>query len=327
LREISFLEAIREALSEEMKRDERVFLLGEDIGVLGGAFGQTKGFIGQFGEERIRDTPISESAIIGAAVGSSLLGMRPVAEIMFNDFSTLAMDQIINQAAKMRFLSGGQVTVPIVIRMQGGAGKRKAAQHSQSFESIFAHIPGLKVVMPSTPYDAKGLLKTSIRDNNPVIFIEHGSLYGMRGPVPEEDYSVSLGVSDIKKEGKDISIVTYSFMVHKVLNAAQQLGAEGINAEVIDLRTLRPLDIDTVIRSIKKTHRAVVAHEACITGGFGGEILSRIVEEGFDYLDAPLKRVGLPDVPVPYAKLMEDLIVPTEVTITKAVKEVMGKVG
>jgi pyruvate/2-oxoglutarate/acetoin dehydrogenase E1 component len=325
VKEISFVEAIREALTEEMRRDDRVFLLGEDIGVLGGAFGQTKGLMDLFGEERVRDTPISESAIAGAAIGASLLGMRPVAEIMFNDFSTLAMDQIINQAAKLRFLSGGRVASPLVIRMQGGAGKRKAAQHSQSLEAIYAHIPGLKVVVPSNPYDAKGLLKSSIRDDNPVIFIEHGSLYAFKGPVPEEDYTVPLGVSDIKREGKDISILTYSIMVHKALSAAEKLAETGVSAEVIDLRTLKPLDTRTVIESIKKTHRAVIVHEACVTGGFGAEILAKIVEEGFDYLDAPLKRVGIPDVPVPYAKSLEDFIVPKEETIVKAVQDVMTK--
>jgi pyruvate/2-oxoglutarate/acetoin dehydrogenase E1 component len=251
--------------------------------------------------------------------------MRPVAEIMFTDFSTLAMDQIINQAAKIRFLSGGQVSVPLVIRMQGGAGRRKAAQHSQSLEAIYAHIPGLKVITPSTPYDVKGLLKSSIRDDNPVIFIEHGSLYGQKGLVPEDEYTIPIGVADVKREGGDVTIVSYSYIVHTVLAAAERLQAEGIRAEVIDLRTLRPLDVQTLVASVRKTHRAVIVREACITGGFGAEIVSRIVEEAFDYLDAPLKRVGTPDVPIPYAKTMEDFIFPNEQTVMTAVKDVLYK--
>ncbi len=320
---MSFVEAIREAFVEEMQRDESVFLLGEDIGIMGGAFGQTKGLLQMFGEERVRDTPISEAAIVGAAIGASLLGMRPVAEIMFTDFSTISMDQIINQAAKIRYLAGGQVVVPIVVRMQGGAGKGKAAQHSQSFEGIYTHIPGLKVVAPSTPKDAKGLLKSAIRDNSPVIFIEHGSLYSLTGSVPEGDYTVPLGLPEIKREGKDVTVVTYSFMVHKALAASQILGKRGIDLEIIDMRTLSPLDIGIVVKSVQKTNRVVIAHEACVTGGLGGEIAAQITEQAFDYLDAPIKRVGLPDIPVPYSKGLERLVVPNEATIIKAVEEVM----
>lgn len=323
MRTITYLEAIREALIEEMQRDERVFLLGEDIGILGGAFGQTKGLLEMFGEQRVRDTPISEAAIVGAAVGASLLGMRPVAEIMFNDFATIAMDQIINQAAKIRFLSGGQVSVPMVLRMQGGAGKRKGAQHSQSLEAIYCHIPGLKVVAPSTPHDVKGLLKASIRDDNPVIFLEHSNLYSRKGSVSEKDEAIELGVSEVKRVGRDVTIVAYSFMVEKALAAAEALSGQNLEAEVVDLRTLKPLDIKPVVQSIQKTNRVVIVHEACLTCGLGGEISARIVEQAFDYLDAPIRRVGLPDVPVPYAKSLEDFVVPNETTIMEAVLDVM----
>ena len=323
MKETTVLEAIREAIAEEMERDSNVFMIGEDIGQFGGALGQTKGLFERFGDERILDTPISEAAIVGAAVGASMLGMRPIADIMFTDFSTLAMDQIINQAAKARFMSGGKVSVPMVIKMQSGAGRGKAAQHSQSFEAIYSHIPGLKVVMPSTPYDAKGLFKSAIRDNDPVVYMEHGSLYGIKGQLPEEDYTVPMGVGDIKREGKDISIITYSYMVHKALGAAEILEADGIDAEVVDLRTLRPMDTEIITASVKKTHRAVVLHEACITGGIGGEIVAKIAENVFDYIDAPIKRVGIPDVPIPYAKSLEDTIVPNEETLISCIKTVL----
>ena len=323
MKETTVLEAIREAIAEEMERDSNVFMIGEDIGQFGGALGQTKGLFERFGDERILDTPISEAAIVGAAVGASMLGMRPIADIMFTDFSTLAMDQIINQAAKARFMSGGKVSVPMVIKMQSGAGRGKAAQHSQSFEAIYSHIPGLKVVMPSTPYDAKGLFKSAIRDNDPVVYMEHGSLYGIKGQVPEEDYTIPMGVGDIKREGKDISIITYSYMVHKALGAAEILEADGIDAEVVDLRTLRPMDTEIITASVKKTHRAVVLHEACITGGIGGEIVAKIAENVFDYIDAPIKRVGIPDVPIPYAKSLEDTIVPNEETLISCIKTVL----
>lgn len=323
MKETTVLEAIREAIAEEMERDRNVFMIGEDIGQFGGALGQTKGLFERFGDERILDTPISEAAIVGAAVGASMLGMRPIADIMFTDFSTLAMDQIINQAAKARFMSGGKVSVPLVIKMQSGAGRGKAAQHSQSFEAIYSHIPGLKVVMPSTPYDAKGLFKSAIRDNDPVVYMEHGSIYGIKGHVPEEDYTIPMGVGDIKREGKDISIITYSYMVHKALAAAEILEADGIDAEVVDLRTLRPMDTEIITASVKKTHRVVVLHEACITGGIGGEIVAKIAESVFDYIDAPIKRVGIPDVPIPYAKSLEDTIVPNEEKLIACIQGVM----
>ena len=323
MKEITVLEAIREAIAEEMERDRNVFMIGEDIGQFGGALGQTKGLFERFGDERILDTPISEAAIVGAAVGASMLGMRPIADIMFTDFSTLAMDQIVNQAAKARFMSGGKVSVPVVIKMQSGAGRGKAAQHSQSLEAIYSHIPGLKVVMPSTPYDAKGLFKSAIRDDDPVVYMEHGSLYGIKGQIPEEDYTLPIGVGDIKREGKDISIVTYSYMVHKALAAAETLASEGIDAEVVDLRTLRPMDTDIIIDSIKKTHRVVVLHEACVTGGIGGEIVAKIAENAFDYIDAPIKRLGIPDVPIPYAKSLEDTIIPNEEKLIACIKAVL----
>lgn len=323
MKETTVLEAIREAIAEEMERDRNVFMIGEDIGQFGGALGQTKGLFDRFGDERILDTPISEAAIVGAAVGASMLGMRPIADIMFTDFSTLAMDQIINQAAKARYMSGGKVSVPVVIKMQSGAGRGKAAQHSQSFEAIYSHIPGLKVVMPSTPYDAKGLFKTAIRDNDPVVYMEHGSLYGIKGQIPEEDYTIPMGAGDIKREGKDISIITYSYMVHKALAAAETLEADGIDAEIVDLRTLRPMDTEIIIDSVKKTHRVVVLHEACVTGGIGGEIVAKIAENVFDYIDAPIKRVGIPDVPIPYAKSLEDTIVPTKEKLIACIKAVM----
>jgi len=323
LRTITVLEAIREAISEEMASDTNVFMIGEDIGQFGGALGQTKGLLEKFGEDRIIDTPISEAAIVGAAVGASMLGMRPIADIMFTDFSTIAMDQIINQAAKAKFMSGGKVSVPIVIRMQGGAGRGKAAQHSQSFEAIFSHIPGLKVVMPSTPYDAKGLLKTAIRDNDPVVFIEHGSLYKIKGGIPDEEFTIPLGVGEIKRAGSDISVITYSYMVHTALAAAEVLAEEGIYAEVVDLRTLRPMDTAMIMESVKKTHRVVVLHEACVTCGFGGEIVARIAENVFDYIDAPIKRLGVPDVPIPYAKSLENTILPDAEKLITCIKNIL----
>ena len=323
MKKITVLEAIREAISEEMDRDANVFMIGEDIGRFGSALGQTKGLFEKFGAARIIDTPISEAAIVGAAVGASILGMRPIADIMFTDFSTIAMDQIINQAAKAKFMSGGKVSVPIVIRMQGGAGRGKAAQHSQSFEAIFSHIPGLKVVMPSTPYDTKGLLKTAIRDNDPVVFIDHGSLYGVKGEVPDEDFTLPLGRGEIKRPGSDVSVITYSYMVHTALAAAETLAKEGIDIEIVDLRTLRPMDTEIILESVKKTHRAVVLHEACVTGGLGGEIVARIADSAFDYIDAPIKRVGVPDVPIPYAKSLEDTILPNEEKLIACIRNVL----
>jgi pyruvate/2-oxoglutarate/acetoin dehydrogenase E1 component len=322
-RQISYREAIAEAIREEIARDDKVFLMGEDVGVLGGAFGSTKGLYREFGEDRVRDTPISETAIIGFALGAAMAGMRPIAEIMRVDWMTICMDEIVNQVAKMHYLSGGRPRVAMVIRAATEGGIGLGAQHSQSFESWFVHVPGLKVVMPSTPYDAKGLLKAAIRDPNPVIFLEPGVLYGTSGPVPAEDYVIPLGKADIKREGKDVTIAVWGTMVLKALNAARTLAGEGIEVEVIDPRTLRPLDIETIIESVKKTGRLVVAHEAMKTCGVGAEIAALVQEKAFDYLDAPIKRVATPDVIIPVNRNLERIVLPQEEQIVEAVKSVL----
>ena len=321
-RQISYREAIAEAIREEMARDEKVFLMGEDVGVLGGAFGATKGLFQEFGEDRVRETPISETAIIGFALGAAMAGMRPIAEIMRVDWMTICMDEIVNQVAKMHYLSGGRPRVAMVIRAATEGGIGLGAQHSQSFESWFVHVPGLKVVMPSTPYDAKGLLKAAIRDSNPVIFLEPGVLYGTSGPVPAEDYLIPLGKADIKREGKDTTIVVWGTLVLKALNAAQTLANEGIEVEVVDPRSLRPLDIETIIESVKKTGRLVVAHEAMRTCGVGAEIAALVQERAFDYLDAPIQRVAAPDVIIPVNRNLERTVLPQEEHIVRAVKSV-----
>jgi len=322
MKEITYREALREALREEMLRDKSVFLLGEDIGRhWGGAFGVTKGLAEEFGDERVRDTPISESAIIGVGVGAAITGMRPVAEIMFGDLSALAMDQICNQAAKIRYMFGGQVSVPLVIRTPFGAGVNIASHHSQSLEAWFMHTPGLYVAVPSTPYDAKGLLKTAIRGGNPVFFVEHKLLYPVKGTIPEEDYTVPFGVADVKREGSDATIVATLYMVHKALAAAEQLNKEGINAEVVDPRTLSPLHKQAIVKSVKKTGRMVVVTEDCKTSGASAEIAAVVAEEATDYLDAPIKRVAEPDTPIPFSPTMEQFVVPNEKSIVKAVKE------
>jgi pyruvate/2-oxoglutarate/acetoin dehydrogenase E1 component len=325
VREISYSEAIREALSQEMRRDERVFLMGEDIGVYGGAFGVTLGMIDEFGEERIRETPISEGVIAGAAIGAALVGMRPVAEIMFMDFVTIALEQLVNQGAKLRYMFGGHATVPMVLRTPAGSGTGAAAHHSQSLEAWLVHVPGLKVVMPSTPYDAKGLLLSSIRDPNPVMFVEHKLLYPRKGPVPEHDYEVPLGLGEVKREGTDLTIVATSIMVPRSLQAAEQLSAEGIEAEVVDPRTLRPLDLETIEASVKKTGRVLIVHEAPITGGFGGEVAARIAGgAAFEYLEAPIKRFCGLDTPIPYNRTLEYYTVPQPETIAAAARELAG---
>lgn len=319
-------EAVNEALREEMEADPRVFLLGEDIlDPWGGTFRVTEGLSTRFGTERVRETPISEAAIVGCAIGAALLGMRPVAEIMFLDFTAMAMDQIVNQAAKLRYMTGGQTSVPIVIRIAGGAGRSSAAQHSQSLEAWFTHVPGLKVVMPSTPYDAKGLLKAAIRDPDPVIFIEHKMAYGVRGPVPEEDYVVPLGVADVKRPGKDVTVIATSRQVLRALEAAEQVAREdGYDVEVVDPRTLYPLDKATIVASVKKTNRAVVVHEAAKRGGWGGELLSLIVEETFDYLDAPVVRVAAPNTPIPFAPVMEEFVIPDVADIVAGIRQALA---
>lgn len=310
-REISYAEAVREALRIAMRQDERVFVLGEDVGVYGGAFGVTDGLLEEFGAERVRDTPISEAAIAGAAIGSALVGMRPVAEIQFMDFITLCMEQLVLQAAKMRFMFGGKARVPLVLRTPAGAGTGAAAQHSESLEAWFVHVPGLKVVMPSTPYDAKGLLLAAIADDNPVIFVEHKLLYKTKGHVPEDYYTIPLGESEIKRAGMDLTIIATSVMVARALAAAEQLAREGIEAEVVDPRTLKPLDAEPLIESVCKTGKALVVHEAPITGGFGGEVAAQLVaSRAFAYLDAPVRRLAGLDIPIPYNRELEKRAVP-----------------
>lgn len=321
MRELSYVQALNEAIREEMLRDEKVFMLGEDIaGVHGGAFKVSKGLTEEFGSERIRNTPISEAAIIGAALGAAITGMRPIAELMYMDFSAVAMDQIINQVAKIRYMLGGQARVPLVIRGQGGSGRGNAAQHSQSLETWFCHIPGLIVIQPSTPYDAKGLLKSAIRNDNPVMFVEHKMLYSSRGMVPEEEYLVPIGEAEIKRAGTDVTIIATSWMVPRALGAAEQLAADGVNAEVIDPRTLVPLDKETILSSVRKTNRTVVVHEATRFLGIGSEIAAMIQEEAFDDLDAPVFRLGGKFAPIPFSPVLEKSAIPTQEEIVAAVK-------
>lgn len=312
-RELSYSEAIREGMRQAMERDERVFLLGEDIGVYGGAFGVTGDLVHQFGPERVLDTPISELGIVGAAVGAALTGMRPVAEIQFSDFMTLSMEQLVNQAAKIHFMFGGKASVPMVVRAPGGSGTGAAAQHSQSLEAWFAHVPGLKVVQPATPYDAKGLLLAAISDPNPVLIFEHKLLYKTKGPVPEEPYEVAIGTAAVRRHGRDLTIIATSVMVSRALAAAERLAADGIDAEIIDLRTIRPIDTQTLIASVSATGRVLIVHEACLTGGIGAEIAAIIAgSEAFEFLDAPIRRLGGRDVPIPYNPTLERNAVPQE---------------
>ncbi len=313
-----YWEAVRDAMREEMLRDPRVFVMGEDVGLYGGAYGATRGLFDEFGRERVMDTPISEALIGGAAVGAAMTGMRPVAEIMYVDFTPLAMDQIANQGAKNRYMFGGKTAVPMVIRTEGGAGRSIAAHHSQSLEALWTHFPGIYVVMPATPYDAKGLLKAAIRNDNPVMFIEHKMLYGVEGPVPEEDYVVPLGVADVKREGSDVTIVSYSRMVLRALEAAEELAKQGISAEVVDLRSLKPLDLETVVASVRKTGRIVGVTEAYKTGSYLSELFTLVNEAAFDWLDAPMVRVTALDVPVPMSETLEDAAIPSVERIVKA---------
>jgi 2-oxoisovalerate dehydrogenase E1 component len=306
-----------------MKHDPNVFIFGEDVGLYGGAYGATRGLFEEFGPDRVIDTPISEATIAGAAVGAAMTGMRPAAEIMYVDFTPLAMDQIANQGAKNRYMFGGKTKVPMVIRTEGGAGRSIAAHHSQSLEALWMHFPGIYVVMPASPYDAKGLLKAALRDDNPIMFIEHKMLYGVKGPVPEEEYIIPLGVADIKRPGKDVTLVTYSRMVWRALTAAEKLAKEGIDVEVVDLRCLKPLDIDTVIASVKKTGRVVGVTEGYKTNSFISELFTLINEMAFDYLDAPMVRVAAADVPVPMSEPLEDAAIPNEAMIEAAVRQVI----
>jgi len=324
MRQIAYSQALVEAMREEMKRDPSVFIMGEDVGLYGGAYGATRDLYKEFGEWRVLDTPISEATIGGAAVGAAMAGMRPVAEIMYVDFTPLAMDQIANQGAKNRYMFGGKTSVPMVIRTEGGAGRAIAAHHSQSLESLWTHFPGIYVVMPATPYDAKGLLKAAIRDDNPVMFIEHKMLYREKGPVPEEEYIIPLGVADIKRAGKDVTLVTYSRMVLLALEAAEVLAKEGIEVEVVDLRTLKPLDIDTVVDSVKKTGRLVGVTEAYENTSFINEVMAQVNERAFDWLDAPMMRVAAANVPVPRAEVLEDLAIPNVQRIVSACRKVVS---
>ncbi len=323
MRDIVFSQAIITALAEEMRRDPRVIVYGEDVAVYGGVYGATRGLLKEFGEQRVLDTPVSETAITGIAVGASLLGMRPVAEIMYCDFLTQASDQLANNAAKLRYMSGGQLSLPLVIRMPAGGGTGNAAQHSQCLEAWACHIPGLTVVMPSTPADARGLLKTSIRDNNPVLFVEHKKLYRMRGPIPVEETLIPLGVADIKRPGKDVTLVSWSYTLHLCLEAAEQLAQEGIEVEVVDPRTLQPLDMETIMQSVQKTGRLVIVHEAVTFGGFGAEIAAQVSERAFGALKHHVVRLGAKFAPQPFSEPLETFVLPQIQNILAAVKQTL----
>ncbi|NPV69853.1 MAG: alpha-ketoacid dehydrogenase subunit beta [Firmicutes bacterium] len=323
MRKISYAQALNEALREEMDRDPAVFLMGEDVGAFGNVFFVAKGLLDKYGPDRVRDTPISEQAIVATGLGAALAGARPVVEIMFIDFATMAMDPIVNQAAKMRYHSGGTLKAPMVIRTQGGVGRGNGSQHSQSLEAWFMHIPGLKVVMPSTPYDAKGLLKSAIRDDDPVVFIEHKRLYGTWGEVPEEEYTVPIGEAAVRRQGGDVTIIAASRQALLAEDAARILESEGIHAEVIDLRSISPLDRETIGRSVRKTGRTVIVHEACKTGGIGAELTAVVLEEAFYYLDAPVIRVTGEDVPIPFNADLEAAAIPSVDKIVSGVKSIL----
>ena len=321
---MTFAQAIKDAHVVEMERDPNIYVAGEDVGVFGGCFGVTAGLLEQFGEKRVKDTPITESAIVGTAVGAASVGLRPVIELMFVDFIGVALDQLYNQAAKMKYMFGGKAKIPMVMRTACGAGIGAAAQHSQCLEALFMHLPGLKVVMPSTPYDAKGLLIEAIRDDNPVVFLEHKMLYAMEGEVPEGAYTIPFGEADIKREGEDVIVVATANMVHTALGAAETLAADGISLEVVDPRTLYPLDGETIFASVKKTHRLVILHEEVKFAGSGAEIAAQVAEEAFDYLDAPILRVAAPFCPVPFSPPLEKAYVPSEQQLIDAVRKVMA---
>jgi len=320
---ITFLDAIKEAMRREMKKDESVYVLGEDVGCFGGCFGATAGLFDEFGDKRVKDTPITEGAIIGCAVGSAATGLRPVAELMFSDFCTVAMDMIVNQAAKMRYMVGGKITLPMVIRMPLGAGVSASAQHSQSLEAWFTHIPGLKVVYPTTPEDALGLLMTSIEDDNPVIFMEHKLLYGIKGEVPDDIKPIPFGVARVHRKGTDITVIATGKMVYEAIAAAEQLSKEGISVEVLDPRTLFPLDKKAIFESVEKTHKVLVITEENKRGGYGGEISAMISEECFDSLDAPVVRIGALNVPIPFARCLEELVIPNAKDIVNGIKSLI----
>ncbi len=320
---MTFAQALNEAHKLEMQRDPNIYVAGEDVGVYGGIFGVTSGLLDQFGPKRVRDTPITESAIIGTAVGAASCGLRPVIELMFVDFIGVSMDQLFNQAAKMKYMFGGKAKIPMVLRATCGAGIGAAAQHSQCLEAWFMHVPGLKVVMPSTPYDAKGLLISAIRDDNPVVFLEHKILYALEGEVPDGTYTIPLGKADIKREGKDVTVIATAQAVHTALSAAGKLAGDGISVEVLDPRTLSPLDEDAILGSVRKTHRLVIVHEAVKFGGPGAEIAALVAEKAFDRLDAPILRIAAPFVPVPFSPPLEKEFIPSEEKVIRAVKTVM----
>jgi acetoin:2,6-dichlorophenolindophenol oxidoreductase subunit beta len=321
---LSCSEALAEALHEEMERDDTVFIIGEDLRAHDGIFGQFKGLPTKY-PERVIDAPISETCIVGAGLGAALTGMRPLVDMHFADFFTTAMDEIANQAAKIRYMFGGQAKIPLVIWAPDGGGLSAAAHHSQCLEAWFVHTPGLKVVVPSEPADVKGLIKSAIRDDDPVVFFQHKKLFALKGPVPEGEYLIPLGKGDIKRKGRDITIITYSRMTYSALEAADQLAGEGIEAEVIDIRTLKPLDFEIIAESVKKTYHALVVHEACLTGGFGGEIAARIGEELFDDLDAPVTRIGAKDVPIPFSPVLENFVLPQAGDIVKGARKVLKR--
>jgi acetoin:2,6-dichlorophenolindophenol oxidoreductase subunit beta len=325
--ELTYREAVRDAMSEAMRRDDDVFVMGEDIAEMGGSMGVTQGMLEEFGAERVRNTPISEMAIVGAGIGAAMAGMRPIVEVMYQDFTTLAMEQIVNQAAKHRYMSGGQVKVPLTIRTQGGAGWSPGAQHAQQLEAWFVHVPGLKVVFPATPADVRGLLWTSIYDDNPVLFFEHRTLYGIKGEVPDAIEPIELGSARLHREGEDVTVVATGRLVHEALAAAQRAEEDGISVEVLDPRTLLPLDETAIVESVQKTNRCVVAHEAVVRMGFGAEVAALVQERAFDYLDAPVERVGAKFSPLPFAPVMEEYVVPHEEDVLAAIRRTVGRNG
>jgi acetoin:2,6-dichlorophenolindophenol oxidoreductase subunit beta len=323
--EMSYREAVRDALSEAMRRDEDVFIMGEDIAEMGGSMGVTQGMLAEFGPERVRNTPIAEMAIVGAGIGAAMQGMRPVVEIMYEDFTTLAMEQIVNQAAKHRYMSGGQVTVPLTVRTQGGAGWSPGAQHAQQVEAWFVHVPGLKVVFPSTPTDVRGLLWSSIYDDNTVLFFEHRTLYPIKEDVPDELEPIPLGQARVHRAGEDVTVIATGRLVHESLRAAEEAEKDGLSVEVVDPRTLQPLDEEALVDSVKKTNRCVVAHEAVVRGGFGAEVAAVIQHQAFDWLDAPVERVGAKFAPVPFAPVMENYVIPHASDVLDAIRRTVGR--
>jgi acetoin:2,6-dichlorophenolindophenol oxidoreductase subunit beta len=323
--ELSYREAVRDAMSEAMRRDEDVFIMGEDIAEMGGSMGVTQGMLDEFGPERVRNSPISEMAIVGAGIGAAVAGMRPIVEIMYQDFTTLAMEQLVNQAAKHRYMSGGQIKVPLTVRTQGGAGWSPGAQHAQQLEAWFVHVPGLKVVLPSTPEDVRGLLWSSIYDDNPVLFFEHRTLYGLKGEVPDEIEPIELGKARIHREGEDVTVVATGRLVHESVAAAAEAEKDGISVEIYDPRTLQPLDEAALIASVKKTNRLVVAHEAVTRMGWGAEVAALVQEKAFDYLDAPIERVGARFAPLPFAPVMEEFVIPHAKDVLAAIRRTVGK--